>query len=271
VRFVVSLWLLAQAGRSGAAPDYFAFQGSVQFALPSFGLPAPNPNDPIVGGFNVERATAVPLPSMSVDRQDYRVQRFHGFFASFGGIEVRADDFELRVYNDLPQGTNPVADVVTLVWASDLVPAPSPLYVNGTPRTAGQFVVSFLDDGGNAFIEPSLAALDLLGDFDKSYSTLGDTPGPTGGDVFGSMSSWSRLPGLPGDFDDDADVDGNDFLTWQQSVGTLAQGDLAGWKSYFGTSDETPEVSPVPEPACTSAAATIVALLAWVRQRRRGA
>lgn len=268
-RLLLWMWLLGQADKLAAAPDYYEFEGSVQFALPTFGLPSLQPNDPIIGGFNVDPATAMPLESTSADRQFYRVQRTHGFFALFGGIEVRADDFQIQIYNDLPQGTNAIADVVTVVWSSDLVPSLAPLHVDGTPRTVGQFAVSFFKDGGSAFTTPSLDALNVFDIYDRSLTLLSDSPGPV--DVLGAIRQWQHLPGLPGDFDGDADVDGGDFITWQQSVGSLGQGDLPSWKTYFGTCDEAPESSPVPEPASTSvAAATSVALLAWVRRRRRG-
>ena len=47
-----------------------------------------------------------------------------------------------------------------------------------------------------------------------------------------------NIPGLlTGDFDNDLDVDGNDFLAWQrgESPSLLSQGDLDDWLSSYGT------------------------------------
>lgn len=52
--------------------------------------------------------------------------------------------------------------------------------------------------------------------------------------------------GTPGDFDDDGDVDGNDFLVWQRDDATPAG--LAEWKANF-PSNVTAAVGSVPEPA----------------------
>ena len=66
------------------------------------------------------------------------------------------------------------------------------------------------------------------------------------------------------DYDDDTDVDGNDFLLWQRQLGatvpngTGADGsgnglvdaaDLALWRTQFGTTPATSAVAAVPEPA----------------------
>ncbi len=59
-------------------------------------------------------------------------------------------------------------------------------------------------------------------------------------------------PGVAGDFDDDNDVDGADFLKWQrgESLNELSAADLADWETNFGTTANSLAVSPtaVPEP-----------------------
>ena len=75
-------------------------------------------------------------------------------------------------------------------------------------------------------------------------------------------------PGLPGDFDADNDVDGEDFLIWQRGFGsTYDAGDLADWKANFGTGG-APIVS-VPEPAAASIALLGAAALVGLRRRQR--
>jgi hypothetical protein len=84
------------------------------------------------------------------------------------------------------------------------------------------------------------------------------------------------------DFDGDGDIDGNDFLTWQQGFGILAdathdQGDanldgavdgldLDVWKSQFGTAAAQTAIAAVPEPS-TVMLTLVVALVGMVRGR----
>ncbi|MCC6492272.1 MAG: hypothetical protein IT424_04555 [Pirellulales bacterium] len=63
--------------------------------------------------------------------------------------------------------------------------------------------------------------------------------------------------GTPGDFDKDQDVDGGDFLVWQQGFGApFNADDLADWQTSFGAG---PSIASVPEPASLS----IVAVGVW--------
>jgi hypothetical protein len=86
------------------------------------------------------------------------------------------------------------------------------------------------------------------------------------------------------DFDNDGDVDGNDFLRWQRGVGTNsgatnAQGDangdgavngadLALWRSRFGMSSAQAAVAAVPEPASLALAALCVLGIASRRRSK---
>ena len=76
------------------------------------------------------------------------------------------------------------------------------------------------------------------------------------------------IPGIPGDFDDDGDVDGNDFLVWQQGFGDeFDAGDLTEWQSHFGEGGNvTAAASAVPEPA---AAMLMLLGLGWFAVARR--
>jgi T5SS/PEP-CTERM-associated repeat protein len=78
---------------------------------------------------------------------------------------------------------------------------------------------------------------------------------------------------LPGDFDDDDDVDGADFLKWQrgESPNPLAPSDFADWKANFGATP--PPTASVPEPSAglmgiLGAAFIARALIVANRQRR---
>jgi hypothetical protein len=76
-----------------------------------------------------------------------------------------------------------------------------------------------------------------------------------------------RLPevGLAGDFDNDSDVDGQDFLVWQRggSPNPLSSGDLADWRTNFGMASQ---LSAVPEPGSALLAVVGVALIARRRK-----
>ena len=64
-----------------------------------------------------------------------------------------------------------------------------------------------------------------------------------------------------GDFDQDGDVDGHDFLVWQRNP---AVGKAALWKAQYGSNLLVPTVAAVPEPAATGW------LLPLVRPRANG-
>ncbi len=71
---------------------------------------------------------------------------------------------------------------------------------------------------------------------------------------FDNISATKVVPGSPGDFDSDNDVDGRDFLEWQKgnspngtSGVSVDSGDLAVWQGAYGT-PLTAATTAVPEP-----------------------
>ena len=77
-----------------------------------------------------------------------------------------------------------------------------------------------------------------------------------------------------GDFDEDGDVDGNDFLVWQQggSPNGATSSDLARWQDHFGEgAGASAFASAVPEPASALLAMLGLGWLAATRRRRRTA
>jgi hypothetical protein len=92
-------------------------------------------------------------------------------------------------------------------------------------------------------------------------------------------------PSLAGDYDDDQDVDGNDFLVWQQSLGstvtpgsgadgdnngTVNGNDLNVWRANFGMTSALAAASAVPEPTATSLITiSVLGILNRRRSRQR--
>lgn len=76
---------------------------------------------------------------------------------------------------------------------------------------------------------------------------------------------------LTGDFDNDGDVDGADFLEWQRgnSPEPSSPTDLADWKDNFGATGITPTIASVPEPASVVLAIAAAAALSLIGGRRR--
>jgi hypothetical protein len=73
-----------------------------------------------------------------------------------------------------------------------------------------------------------------------------------------------RLPddGIPGDFDEDGDVDGRDFLTWQRDPNV---GSLTDWQNNYGTSGLSALAS-VPEPGSILLLSVLTAALVCRRR-----
>jgi hypothetical protein len=83
------------------------------------------------------------------------------------------------------------------------------------------------------------------------------------------MAGYDAPPTSNGDFDDDGDVDGRDFLLWQrgQSPSQLSPEDLNLWAENYGTVPELTSVTAIPEPG--SAALALALSLAVACGRRR--
>jgi hypothetical protein len=89
--------------------------------------------------------------------------------------------------------------------------------------------------------------------------------------------------GLTGDYDGDRDVDGQDFLVWQRTLGSTSDlgadgnsngvidaGDLQAWRSNFGAAGGGAAAITAPEPGALALAAVAGAVVAAIQSRRRG-
>jgi hypothetical protein len=77
-------------------------------------------------------------------------------------------------------------------------------------------------------------------------------------------------PAADGDFDDDGDVDGRDFLVWQrgESPSALSAEDLAAWANAYGTAPGLAAVTAVPEPTSIAMAVAALGMLLTLDRRK---
>ena len=86
------------------------------------------------------------------------------------------------------------------------------------------------------------------------------------GDVFAYASFSVALSGLPGDIDDDSDVDGSDFLQMQRSDATL----ITAWEAAYGTvAAGSSATLSVPEPSSLVLWGSRIGLLGLVARHFR--
>jgi hypothetical protein len=73
------------------------------------------------------------------------------------------------------------------------------------------------------------------------------------------------IEAAPGDFNGDGNIDGADFLIWQQDFPTLGASDLADWEAGFGSAGAT--AGAVPEPTTLLSLAALMVGAAGIRRR----
>jgi hypothetical protein len=111
-------------------------------------------------------------------------------------------------------------------------------------------------------IDDSVTKLDISGEMSgpagagiNGFYIFGDDYGdffgeePLGGVMYFTDLKIESAAALEGDFDNDGDVDGRDFLVWQRgnSPSPLSAGDLADWQNNFGAPGLA-AISAAPEP-----------------------
>lgn len=78
--------------------------------------------------------------------------------------------------------------------------------------------------------------------------------------------SYEAAPFTAGDFDQDGNVDGTDFLDWQRDTNI---GSLSDWQTNYGTTSGVASINAVPEPSSMLLAAMGFTLLARSSRRNR--
>ncbi len=204
-----------------------------------------------------------------------------GFVVNQGVISPGAPLGTLTIDGNFQQMQNSTLDIEIGFDTGSVVP--DVLDVNGTATLGGRLKVELVGGtvpGGEEYVV--LAADALFGQFNNvSEGQRLYLEGPEMGSFQVNYGVSSPLgassvvlsnyeAGLPGDYDNNGLVDGNDFLIWQrgESVAGLTMIDLFIWENNFGASDGllTATATTVPEP--TSAWLLILGTLAgrlWLR------
>lgn len=171
--------------------------------------------------------------------------------------EFDAAAFDIILNQGTVVATGVVTDTVDL--------AAEPVSGAADPGTFGQ--ITLLDiqtEGATTAIDAQLALPIMFNevfDVDGQVVTL-----DVSGDVFAYASFSVALSGLPGDFDDDSDVDGIDFLQIQRSDATL----IAAWQAAYGTETAGSSATlSVPEPSSLVLWGSCVGLLGLVARHVR--
>ena len=139
---------------------------------------------------------------------------------------------------------------LTLERFTDVTPADTiKAYLTATDRATGiSYTLSGVEEILNSMGEPDGFSSDSWDYFAIRNTGLDDYDLLI--DNFLLEVIGSNEPIANADFDNDGDVDGNDFLFWQRglSPSPLSPADLALWKAQYGTSPLAATVGTVPNP-----------------------
>jgi hypothetical protein len=164
----------------------------------------------------------------------YRQPFHNGYFAQLGNSYVRVDEYVIEVLNDYPQESGGIADIVTVRFATTYdPPLASELIADGTPRFGGDFTLNFRANP-SYLSSPALPPSIDFASYNLTIGFLGDGV-PDSPSTFFKIESLVAVSLLPGDFDFDNDVDGNDYTKWKRTYSSAA--DLSADGNHDGLVD----------------------------------
>lgn len=148
-------------------------------------------------------------------------------------------------------------DGIILVLSPDLSSIDYSTYFGGTLYDNGR--TSFLGSDGAIYLAGGTLSsnLPVLNAADSTFNGGSHPNAPGSGDAWAAKFTLIES----GDFDDDDDVDGNDFLIWQrgESPHPLSASDLLTWQASFGAPTLGAGI-PVPEPSAATLTAFVLAI-----------
>lgn len=168
---------------------------------------------------------------------------------------------------DLP--TDLVSDTIKLTWEA--------VYDGADTWTSTELIIENVDTAtvlATASIDDpdALETVTVAGSGSEAFPAFrlmrngGFDAGPIGTtDSFRVAYTDADASSPDGDFDGDLDVDGADFIKWQQDFPTLTIADLADWNANYGGG--VPAVGAVPEPGSLCLLGLAAMGLAGLRQR----
>lgn len=264
------------------------------------------PDVPAVGGFTLEAAFAVydyssfrsivakeGRPGLAMNTGDANFQSLPTLALKVRGSLFEADPDAGKLQIEMFDGAGNLVSIMTDT-VLDIGAWYSAAVVNN-----GETLSLYLDSNdSNGYVLKGQTAVDGVlfqglnyanGDWDYNWTIGRATYGGLNGDgtpnkggapsdFFNGLIDEVRLSnsaldprnflfGLPGDFNHDNQVDGNDFLVWQRGYGSIYNaGDLADWKANFG---QGPAISVVPEPTSLGLAVAGLGLAFAARRRIR--
>ena len=211
-------------------------------------------------------------PGAQTGRYEIGVQKRAEASGIFDGTNSRGVVYDESVSYGVGETLLIVGEYKFVDTAIDGVADIARLWVNPTPG-------DLTAEANPTVVDDSAASLNLAGALPiASFHWRNDTNVPGNmfmdelriGTTFADVLPTAPA-GLPGDFNGDLVVDGNDFLLWQRG-GTsppLSPAALQEWKDHFGQVASSSLVNGVPEPASAVLAALAGAgVLSMVRRRR---
>jgi probable HAF family extracellular repeat protein len=137
-----------------------------------------------------------------------------------------------------------------------------------TAATGMQDLTQLLDDAGVDMTGVTIAAATGISPSGAWIGGSALTPDTAPGETTPILVSLTETLPLPGDFNDDGQVDAADYVVWRKGLGSDFSPDHYGvWKANFGkTATGTSSHSSVPEPATSLMMIAAVASLLSVRR-----
>ena len=166
------------------------------------------------------------------------------------------------------------------------------LNLSGDLTLDGELVVSLIDSGGTGTFAPAegnaFEIISAAGGITGTFGSL-SLPALSGGLLIGVSYSSNAVTlevvGLPGDYNNDGNVDAADYVVWRKTFGqtgaflpadgdgsgTVDQADYAMWRANFGATSTAALNSSgqVPEPSFVRFAAIALVLLVVMSPRER--